>query len=581
MMRALCAAIGTVLSIVVAGCGAGTAITEGGPMTSLASLAEHKGAVPSSPVVLARLGVPAEKVPASVRPSPFATSGGPKNFARISAAGTLGWVREPRVEAYLNSIVAALQRGLPKPLPVRVFVTGQAAYSAFATPDNEIIVTIGLLRSSTSEGEIAATLAHELSHLLLAHYTRELETRKILDATTIASQAGVMVAVASEMRRDKTQSGHHYSLQDERAARAKMFRAMQASAWAVTFFDDVASSHLSREQEFEADMLGIDLLARAGFKTIQMKRVLEVLEIQWKEQEKAKKTIADRFGDRATAAAKVSVLGVLMGGGADDIMKSVTDEFISFGLSEIGHAYTGIHPSPHARIELASAYIEKHHGLDLGTDAVLGAYDRTIQSKHFQAIVAGYDRFFKAMQLRDEGKLDLALKEANSGLVGSLAQDPGGRHLAFTLLLELGDLEAAYRTLTSAKVTGSAPISYYTALASEYAKRGKLKEALAVLDSGERDFGDAAMFMPARIRLLKAAANQELTASALEKCLTSKHHEVRTACHRAAAGGGDAIARGRDSKGLLTEASKDGKSGQQGMTTLLKNITGIKLPGTW
>lgn len=567
------------LALVLSACGAGSALQNGGPITSLASLVEHKGTVPEAPLMASRLPTGSGIVTASLVSTPRSPLGGPSTFALISGAGAIGWIRDETAEAYLNSLVRRLEAGRKTHRPTRVFIIGRESYGAFATPDGEIIVTAGLLTKARSEAEIAAVLAHELSHIYLRHNNRELRTRATLDATALATQAGILSGIATEMTLTKNANGRSWTLGDAKAAQAKMFKAAQYGSWATTFFDDIVSNHTSREHEFEADMLGIDLLVQSGYPPIAMKRMLEYKLREWEEDEKQRSTLSERFGHRIGASMQVSLFGAVMGGGVGHIAASLRDEFIDFAKAEVGRAVTHSHPSPGARVELTAGYIEKHHATTEGTEDVVGGFERALRAGRIKKVLAGYQHFFGAMMHRIDGKLDAALASVKAGLEGPLSKDPGGRNLAYQILLEMNDREAAYAMLSGARHKNGAPIGFYASLAWEYAVRGKRQDAMALLEEGGKVYGDPSVFLPTRIRILKSLNNQPMLAATLTACRNNPHQEVREACQNAAGGGDGTIASGRTGKGLLQQAAQPGQSGQQGFSTLLQNMTGIKLPG--
>lgn len=570
-------ALPVVLSLAVGGCGAGSALETGGPVTSLASIVEHKGSVPNEPVMKAKLNVGSVVETGSLAAAPKPPPRGrPGQFAAIQSAGGLGWVRDAAVEDYLKRLVQRLQRGLPQARPVQVFISATSGYHAYATPDDEIVVSVGFLSKAKSEGEIAAMLAHELSHLLLVHYERELSTRKLLDATGMATNAAVFAAVASEMRRDRSQAGHHYSLADERAARSKMFKSIRAGQFAVTFFDDIVGTHYAREQEFEADMLGTDLLMRSGYQPVEMKRMLEYMLAEWEKQEKQKKTIAERFGDHVGQTVTTSAVGVLAGFSGKSLGEYVRDGLAEFAIAEVGKAYTSSHPTPGARLQLSSGYIEKHHATAGGEGTGDAEFRRIMRARGWLALVDGYEKLFSAMQRRQEEKLDEALAEAQLALKGPLAHDPGARLLAYQIMLELSQHEPAYGVLKGARLGAIAPIGYYAALAWEHAVRGRLDEAFTLIAKGEQHYGDAKLFLPTRLRLLKRFGQPEQVETAFRTCMQGAPEELQKACESAAVGGDGEIADSRQGKGLLEQGKNS--AGQHGAGALLKGM-GIKLPG--
>lgn len=567
------AAAGSILSA----CGAGSAIQNGGPVTSLASIVEHKGTVPEQTVLVSRLNVPRIETGSLKAPVFRRSASVPSTFATISSAGSLGWIRDREVETYLGGIIERLQAGMHEARPVPVFVSALNRYNAFATPDGEIVVGVELLRQARTEGDIAAILAHELSHLLLRHFDSELGTRQMLDAMGLATNAAVFAAVASEMRRDRAQQGYHYNVGNERAARSKVFRSIRAGQWAVTFVDDIVANHYSREHEFEADMLGIDLLGRSGYQPIEAKRMLEFMLKDWEQQEKLKPTLAQRIGEHVGNTLMISLFGVAYGADNNAQAAAARDGAIQFAVAEVGRAYTESHPSPGARIELVNSYIEKHYALTDGRNDTETMFRKVLRNKRFETVMRNYRSFFDAMLRLDEGKHEDALVEVRRGLSGPTVHDAGGRYVAYQILAEMDERDEAYKVLSAAKPSATAPIGYYSALSWEHAVRGKRDLAIDVLDDGDRNYKNAALFLPTRVRILRSLNDHERLARAIAACMAQPQQEVKEACDNAARGGEGHIAEGREAKGLLSQAKQNALP-SQGFSTLIQGMTGAKLP---
>jgi predicted Zn-dependent protease len=144
-----------------------------------------------------------------------------------------GEYRAPAMER----LIADLMRGLGpvSGAPVageRVTILDNPGINAFALPSGRLYVTRGLLALANDEAELAAVLAHELAHVALNHArTRaELERRSVLVSRVVA-----------EVLNDP----------DAGAAMRDKSRLNLAS--------------FSRQQELEADALGVRTLAAAGF----------------------------------------------------------------------------------------------------------------------------------------------------------------------------------------------------------------------------------------------------------------------------------------------------------------------------
>ncbi len=124
--------------------------------------------------------------------------------------------------------------------------------NAFALPGGYVYVTRGLLALAEDEAELAGVLGHEVGHVTARHTAQRYDR-------AVASQVGVLGATVL----GAVLGG------DLGAQIAQQVAGTAALAYVQGF---------SREQEFEADQLGIRYLARAGYDPSAMATFLEALE---------------------------------------------------------------------------------------------------------------------------------------------------------------------------------------------------------------------------------------------------------------------------------------------------------------
>lgn len=124
--------------------------------------------------------------------------------------------------------------------------------NAFAVPGNVVGVHAGLLLSARSEHEFAAVMAHEIAHLSQRHYARRLEQQERSTPLTIAGiLAGIILTAAT-------------------GSQAGIATIAGTQALAI----DSMLRH-SRAHEQEADRLGLELLANAGYDPAGMPAIFE------------------------------------------------------------------------------------------------------------------------------------------------------------------------------------------------------------------------------------------------------------------------------------------------------------------
>ena len=143
-----------------------------------------------------------------------------------------GEYKDPAAEAYLNDILAKLAKAEDQSGdPYKVTILNSPIVNAFALPPRDLFITRGLLALANDASEVAAVMAHEIAHLTEKHAVRREEEEK---RATVISQAATVI--------QNKQKGEEIQAIERRTI--------------ATF---------SRQQELDADQIGIKVTAKAGF----------------------------------------------------------------------------------------------------------------------------------------------------------------------------------------------------------------------------------------------------------------------------------------------------------------------------
>lgn len=153
-------------------------------------------------------------------------------------------VEDPVIAGYVEHIGRTLLNVIPdQPFDYHFYVLHEDVFNASAFPAGHIFINSGLLAALQSEDELAGILAHEIAHAVSRHISQRIERSKKIDLATMAGMvAGLMIGAATG------DAG-----------------AMQALAVGSLAAGQTASLAYSRENETEADQLGIKYMTRAGY----------------------------------------------------------------------------------------------------------------------------------------------------------------------------------------------------------------------------------------------------------------------------------------------------------------------------
>ena len=197
--------------------------------------------------------------------------------ARLLGAAQL--VPDAKLQQYVNNVGRWLALQTERPdLPWQFGVMDAPQLNAFAVPGGTIFVTRGLVASMKSEAELAGVLAHEIAHVLRKHHLK-------------AIQKGAQTALAGEALSTAVKSANS-------AAREKL----------ISFGTEMYTRGLDKDDELEADRLGVVIAARAGYDAYGLPTVLQTLQSMNAEDS----SLALMFKTHPAPGARLDALGERM-----------------------------------------------------------------------------------------------------------------------------------------------------------------------------------------------------------------------------------------------------------------------------
>lgn len=147
------------------------------------------------------------------------------------------------VEEYLSNLVYTLAPNSEVlDREFSLVIVNSPALNAFAVPGSIIGINAGLFLHALTEQEFASVIAHELAHLSQRHYARQIERQQ---SSTPLTFAGILASVVVAA-----------------AAGSEAGLATYATTQAISADQQL---RFSRQNEQEADRLGIETLHASGF----------------------------------------------------------------------------------------------------------------------------------------------------------------------------------------------------------------------------------------------------------------------------------------------------------------------------
>lgn len=163
---------------------------------------------------------------------------------------------DPEVHEYLQDVGMKLAvQAQDGDFRFTFFVVNDPAINAFALPGGYVGVHSGLILATESESELAGVLAHEISHVTQRHISRAVFANQRSSILTMAAMLGAILLGAVGGSGDAITGA---------IATAQGIAAQQ-------------QINFTRSNEYEADRVGVGVLAAAGFDPLGMPAFFETL----------------------------------------------------------------------------------------------------------------------------------------------------------------------------------------------------------------------------------------------------------------------------------------------------------------
>ncbi|MBV9957319.1 MAG: M48 family metalloprotease [Acidobacteria bacterium] len=167
-------------------------------------------------------------------------------------------LNDSSIDRYVEDVGRRLVNAIPSEFQHPEFrytfrVVNASDINAFALPGGPMYVNRGMIEAARNEGEMAGVMAHEISHVALRHATAQAtETQKAQIGSVLGQIAGAIIGGGvGQVIGGASQVGF--------------------GAWALKY---------SRKYESQADLLGAQIMARAGYDPRDLANMFRTIEQQ-------------------------------------------------------------------------------------------------------------------------------------------------------------------------------------------------------------------------------------------------------------------------------------------------------------
>lgn len=175
---------------------------------------------------------------------------GRSSFQQMKDQGTVS--NNPELNAYAQCIMTAIVEVLPqeyREYEWEVAVFAEDTINAFALPGGYMGVYTGMMKFAENEHQLAAVIGHEIGHVIAEHGGERLSTNMLVSGALVT--ANILLSDRPPAQQGLLMAG----------------LGLGAQVGVMLPF--------SRKHESEADAIGLELMAKAGFKPEQAVRLWE------------------------------------------------------------------------------------------------------------------------------------------------------------------------------------------------------------------------------------------------------------------------------------------------------------------
>ncbi|WDN87233.1 hypothetical protein BuS5_00201 [Desulfosarcina sp. BuS5] len=412
------------------------------------------------------------------------------------------FIEDPVIIKYINKIGNRIIATLPpQPFKYHFYMIKQDVYNAFAVPGGHVFINSGLFEAMEGEDELAGILGHEISHVLCRHISQRIaRSSKVGIATMAGMIAGILLGIDG--------SGS--------AASAMTITSAAAGQSAMLAF--------SRENEMQADQIGLKLLSKAGYSAQGLLTMLKkIRDKSWF----GSKEIPSYLMTHPAVEDRIAYIDVWMNGNKDSGMSVRKINPFDFERA-------------HTRLEVVYGdenHVKKKFEAKLAKDpsnpmanyrlglilARTGNRDDAIQ--HLKKALR--KNVFEPNVLKDLGRiyfLNGDYEEALNTLKGALSITPDDLEALFFLgrtRMGLGNYKEAasiFEKLITAKTGNRAQVLYF--LGKTYGKQDKLGDAhyyLGIYYKEKRDGKNAVFHLQKSLKYIDNKEKKKKILAMLEK----------------------------------------------------------------
>lgn len=413
------------------------------------------------------------------------------------------------MERYLTGVLDKLAAHSPvSDIDYKVRIVGDGYYGkAQAMPDGTIAVPLAFLANAESEDEVAWLLGHELSHLIMEHH--DIDWIKDFQSGLAGMARNTLRGAQFASKQLQQMSGGQAQIPTEKVARIHgmanlMFEATTGGALPAW----------QREQEDAADLLGTDLVVKAGYNPEVginvIHKIGEAANEEGLRQQRQQAAQEQMKSEMEALQADWSMAGMVevFGGQVERIWRDFWSES------------KRVHRDSIKRKANLEVYLDTRYA-EVDRDNNTRAWQRAWKGSASARVAKAYEDVWKSDELLLQNNPDAAERAIRKAIGAGLGSHSQARLSFYRVRLLQGKQQLARKNLELAIRPGAiSSLEVYREYANLLISQNELETAAKVTDKAWEKYREPVQLYPLRVQLAMMNGESSRAIGLASECST-------------------------------------------------------------
>lgn len=422
-------------------------------------------------------------------------------------------VHAPEINIYLTSVLNKVLAGWEgPPVKTKVYITNSFTFGPFVDPVGNIYFPLGALENVESEDEIASLLAHEISHVLLQHHQRTEVIEGHIEQTQFLAKTVMLASVAKDTKVIKNAGNYDLDYKPSKSGEQTIMKSSVYSYLISGLTESVWNTAWARNQEDQADVLGLDLLVKAGYAPRSAGYTLQRLSSFQQQQDGILDSyLSEKYETLQTAFSSfdLDTLSAELETAPNELLASSFDAAKTF--------FESTHLSPEKRDLALRNYIRREYQPEVRRRPNTKNWVE-IRQQH-QDLLGGYRYAYQASMALADKDVAKAEQLALLSLNEKVQNQPGIREALFNVYNQKGQRTKAEQQLSYVQDWTLASPELFASAIKLHMDKAEYQKALDLIGKAETSLFSQEPFVVEKAIALSKTGQRDKSMTALQNCL--------------------------------------------------------------